>query len=96
MSSLKYLLLVIRDEILAIKLIIKEQKYLLLLIAIGMTLAIYLIDPIAPKKIVLATAESGTGYDILGRQVAEYFKKYDVEVINVNTQGSAENLALLD
>jgi TRAP-type uncharacterized transport system substrate-binding protein len=68
-----------------------------LLLAIAMvTLAYVLLDPNPPRHVTLATGVPQGAYAEFGQRYAERLARYGISVELRNTQGTAENLALLN
>ena len=66
------------------------------LLACGLVaLAYWMLDPNPPRRVVLATGVAQGAYAEFGQRYAERLKKHGIDVELRNTQGAAENLALL-
>jgi TRAP-type uncharacterized transport system substrate-binding protein len=66
------------------------------LLALGLLGAAYwVLDPTPPRRLVLATGVAQGAYAEFGLRYAEHLKKHGITVELRNTQGAAENLALL-
>ena len=66
------------------------------LLACGLVaLAYWLLDPNPPRRVVLATGIAQGAYAEFGQRYAERLKRHGITVELRNTQGAAENLALL-
>jgi TRAP-type uncharacterized transport system substrate-binding protein len=66
------------------------------LLACGLVaLAYWLLDPNPPRRVVLATGVAQGAYAEFGQRYAERLKRHGITVELRNTQGAAENLALL-
>lgn len=66
------------------------------LLAIGLiALAYWLLDPTPPKRVTLATGVAQGAYSEFGQRYAQRLKRHGIQVELRNTQGAAENLALL-
>ena len=67
-----------------------------LMLAIAMvTLAYVLLDPNPPRRVTLATGVPQGAYAEFGQRYAERLRRHGIDVELRNTQGAAENLALL-
>lgn len=67
-----------------------------ILLAIGLVaLAYWLLDPTPPERVTLATGVSQGAYSEFGQRYAARLKRHGIQVELRNTQGAAENLALL-
>ena len=60
-----------------------------------LVLAYFALDPNPPRKVVLATGAEQGAYDAFGKRYVAWLKQHDITVVTRNTQGAAENLALL-
>ena len=87
-DSLRHTLLSIRD------LLATVGPFVLLALAL-LVPAYYVLDPTPPKKVVLATGAEQGAYHEFGKRYQTILKTYGVQVELRNTQGAAENLALL-
>jgi TRAP-type uncharacterized transport system substrate-binding protein len=66
------------------------------LLAVGLVaLAYWMLDPNPPRRVVLATGVQQGAYAEFGQRYAERLKQHGIAVELRNTQGAAENLALL-
>src|SRR5258707_5009628 len=66
------------------------------LIAVALLAGTYfLLDPIPPKHVVLATGPEGSAYDAFGKRYAAELKRYGIGVELRPSNGSRENLRLL-
>jgi TRAP-type uncharacterized transport system substrate-binding protein len=68
--------------------------FLLLALAV-IALAFWLVDPTPPKKVVLATGAEQGAYAEFGKRYAALLGEHGIQVELRNTNGAAENLALL-
>jgi TRAP-type uncharacterized transport system substrate-binding protein len=66
-----------------------------LLTAALLALAYWLLDPTPPRRVTLATGVAQGAYAEFGQRYAQHLKKHGITVALRNTQGAAENLALL-
>ena len=87
-ESLRHTLLSIRD------LVATVGPFVLLALAL-LVPAYYVLDPTPPKKVVLATGAEQGAYHEFGKRYQAILKTYGIQVELRNTQGAAENLALL-
>lgn len=68
----------------------------LLVLAVGLlALAYWALQPMPPRRLVLATAGEQSAYQVLGERYREALKAQGIEVVLRPTAGSGENLALL-
>ncbi|MFI3223508.1 MAG: TAXI family TRAP transporter solute-binding subunit [Methylococcaceae bacterium] len=91
-----YLKHIFYDEILAIKELIFEQKLLISTLIIIMVGSCFYLKPFHPKRVVLATANIGSGYALLGDFTKHYFKDRGIDLIFKESSGSVENAELLN
>jgi TRAP transporter TAXI family solute receptor len=61
-----------------------------------LALAYWWLDPMPPKKITLATGPEQSAYDEFGKRYAQQLARHGIQVTLRATQGSAENLRLLE
>lgn len=87
-DSLRQTLLSVRD------LLVTITPFVLLTVAL-LVLAYYMLDPTPPKKVVLATGAEQGAYHEFGKRYQALLKTYGIQVELRQTQGSADNLALL-
>ena len=87
-KAIRYTLLSIRD------LLIAFGPYLVLVIVL-LVGAYWWIDPMPPKRVVLATGPAQSAYDEIGKKYAEYLADYGIEVVLKPTEGSSANLDLI-
>jgi TRAP transporter TAXI family solute receptor len=87
-KTLRHTLLSARD------LLVTAGPFLVLAVVL-LALAYWALDPTPPRKVVLATGPEQGAYVEFGRRYAEQLKRFGVTVELRNTQGSAENLRLL-
>ncbi len=67
----------------------------IVLAALLLALAYWVLDPTPPKKVVLATGTDQGAYAEFGKRYAQLLKSYGITVELRATQGAAENLRLL-
>jgi NMT1-like family len=65
------------------------------LAALLLVLAYVWLDPTPPKRVVLATGTEQGAYSEFGKRYAAWLSRHGIQVELRNTQGAAENLALL-
>jgi len=66
------------------------------LLAVGLLVLAYLVlDPTPPARVTLATGVPQGAYSEFGQRYAQRLKRHGIQVELRNTQGAAENLALL-
>ena len=67
----------------------------ILLVLVLLVGAYYILDPTPPKRVVLATGPAQSDYAIFGQRYAAELKRFGIEVILRETDGSSENRRLL-
>lgn len=85
---LRHTLLSVRD------LLVTAGPFIVLAVAL-LALAYWALDPTPPKRVVLATGPDQGAYTEFGQRYVEHLKRFGVTVELRKTQGSAENLRLL-
>lgn len=86
---------VLRHKLLSLRdLVATAGPFLLLGVAL-VALAYGILDPTPPRRVTMATGVSQGAYAEFGRRYAALLKEHGIEVTLRNTQGAAENLALL-
>lgn len=60
-----------------------------------LVLAYWLLEPTPPRRVTLATGVPQGAYSEFGQRYAQHLKRHGIQVELRNTQGAAENLALL-
>ncbi len=58
-------------------------------------LLIYMIRPLPPKTLTIATGQAHSTADVVGHRYREFFQKYGVQLKLVPSKGAEENLSLL-
>ena len=86
---------VLRHTLLSIRDLLVTAGPFLLIALFLLTLAYFALDPTPPRKVVLATGAEQGAYAEFGKRYAAWLKLHDIQVELRNTQGAAENLALL-
>ncbi len=86
---------VIRDTLISARELAVTLGPFLLLAAVLLAGAYYLLKPTPPKRVVLATGSEQTAYAALGKRYQEELKRYGIDVVLRPTAGSRENLRLL-
>lgn len=87
-QALRHTLLSARDLLLA------SGPFIVLTLAL-LALAYWWLDPTPPRRVVLATGAEQGAYAEFGKRYAALLKQHGIAVELRNTQGAAENLALL-
>ncbi|MEX8501564.1 MAG: TAXI family TRAP transporter solute-binding subunit [Leptothrix ochracea] len=68
---------------------------LLLVSALLVGIAFYVIDPMPPSRVVLATGPEGSTYANVCQSYQAFLQQHHTEVVCLRTQGSVENIRLL-
>ena len=79
----------------SLRLLVTTVAPFVLLAAVLLALAYLWLDPNPPKRVVLATGVEQGAYSEFGKRYAAWLSRYGVRVELRQTQGAAENLALL-
>ena len=87
-QAIRYTLLSIRD------LLISFGPFVLLA-ALLLGMAYWWVDPMPPKRVVLATGPAQSAYDEIGKKYAAYLADFGIEVVLKPTEGSSANLNLI-
>jgi TRAP transporter TAXI family solute receptor len=87
-KTIRYTLLSLRD------LMVSAGPFILLAVAL-LALAYWWLDPMPPRQITLATGPAQSAYDEFGKRYAKELAKHGIKVQLLASQGSAENLRLL-
>ncbi len=86
---------VIRDTLISARDLALTAGPFVLLTAALLAGAYYLLKPMPPKRVVLATGPEQGAYAAFGKRYQEELKRYGIEVVLRPTAGSRENLRLL-
>ena len=87
-KTIRYTLLSVRD------ILVSAGPFALLAIVL-LALAYWWLDPMPPRQITLATGPAQSAYDEFGKRYAKELAKHGIKVHLLPSQGSAENLQLL-
>lgn len=85
----------IHEEWLAILSLLKFQWPVVLLFVIGVSVLVYVVRPLPPFHLKLATGQPNSSLEALGKKYADYFEKNGVRLELVPTAGAYENIELL-
>ena len=85
----------IRNALLSVRDLIATLGPFLLITLVLLAGAYFLLDPMPPKRVVLATGPEQSDYAEFGKRYAAELKRYGIEVVLKPTQGSSENRRLL-
>ncbi|MFM7122924.1 MAG: hypothetical protein ACKOW6_05020, partial [Fluviibacter sp.] len=95
MNTFQYLWLIVKDELLSIRELLVEQRWLALCLLILIGAGVVYLDPIPPRSISIAAGDQGGAYWKTAEKYANYFAGQGVELKIVEAAGSLENAALL-
>mgnify|MGYP006270258091 CR=1 FL=1 len=95
MNTFAYLKLILNEELLAIKELLFEQRWLVLVLAALVFGLVYYLKPFPPRNIYIAAGDQGSGYWKTAESYAYYFQENGVSLNPVETAGSIENAKLL-
>lgn len=84
------------DTFVSAKGIVRNNRLLLLVCAAIIVLLIVFSRPFPTQKVYLSVGQAGSSYDVLGTYLQEYFKKYRIDLVKIETAGQEEGLAKLD
>ena len=85
----------LRQTLLSLRDLLATVGPFVLLALVLLVPAYYVLDPTPPKRVVLATGAERGAYHAFGKRYQAILKTYGIQVELRNTQGAAENLALL-
>lgn len=85
----------IRQHATSLRLALATAAPFLMLAAALLALAYWLLDPMPPRRVTLATGVAQGAYAQFGQRYAERLQRHGIRVTLRTTQGAAENLALL-
>ena len=88
--------MVLTEELLALWSFITSNWIYVLPGVFVLIVVVYLVRPIPPKTISLATGQAHSSADVVGHTYREFFKRYGVNLELVKTRGNEENLLLLE
>jgi TRAP-type uncharacterized transport system substrate-binding protein len=86
---------VLRHTLLSVRDLLVTAVPFIAIALVLLVLAYIALDPTPPKKVVLATGAEQGAYAEFGKRYAAWLKQRGIQVVLRNTQGAAENLALL-
>lgn len=95
MPKTNYFFAVIRDELLAIKDLISENRLLVILIGLMFIVGLYFIDPIPGKAIRLAASGNESGYGLIAKNQSLYLSEKGISLEMKGTESSIESARLL-
>lgn len=86
---------ILEEELLAIVSFIKHNWVYSSLILLLLVSLIYIIRPIPPQKVRLATGQDNSTFQVIGERYRELFKREDIELELVPSAGAIQNHQLL-
>lgn len=86
---------VLTEELLAFWSFLQSNWLYVLPILLLVGLLIYVVRPLPPKTLTIATGQYHSTADVVGNQYREFFKKHGVDLRLVQSKGAEENLRLL-
>lgn len=91
----KYLYFIIRDELLALKELVLEQKLLVAALLCGLFTLAYLIGHVSTKEIVLAADQKGSSWYQIAENARKYVEKTGFQYSIRTSEGTLKNAELL-
>lgn len=91
----KYFLLSVRDELLALLMFCRYQWYVVVGVLLAVAIAAYVISPLPPSKIRIASGQDNSTLEAIAKQYGEYFSGHGLAVEYFTTRGAADNLKAL-
>lgn len=95
MPEKNYLLLVVRDELIALKEVFLENKLIFLLLLGIFIGGLYFIDPIPGRRIQIAFSGADSGYALIAKDQQVYLKERGISLEPRETQSSIQSATLL-
>jgi len=86
---------IIRDTLISVRDLAVAALPFVLLALVLLVAAYFLLEPMPPKRVVLATGPEQSAYAEFGKRYAAELKRYGVEVVLLPTRGSLDNLHVL-
>lgn len=96
MNTFSYLKLILKEELLAIKELLIEQRWIIIVLVCLLGALIYYLNPFPPRSISIAAGERNGAYWQTAEKLSGYFKENGVDLELVEAAGSLENAELLD
>jgi TRAP-type uncharacterized transport system substrate-binding protein len=87
---------IIAEEALALLSFVRHNWYFVLPVVFAFIVIVYLVRPLPPKTIRLATGQPNSTFQVIGEHYKEYFKRQNVELELVESSGALENNRLLE
>jgi TRAP-type uncharacterized transport system substrate-binding protein len=86
---------IIRTTLISVRDLVVAAGPFVLLTLLLLLAAYFMLDPAPPKRVVLATGADDSAYATFGKRYAAELKRYGIDVVLKQTEGSAQNLRLL-
>jgi len=84
-----------KDELRALKLFLRYQWYLILILVIGLSLVADRLNPLPPSKLRIATGQPNSTLEVLGKKFQVRLEKNGIDVELVPSKGAADSLEFL-
>jgi TRAP-type uncharacterized transport system substrate-binding protein len=81
----------IREELFALRSFLKFHWVMVLVFLAGLVVFIYVVRPVPPSVVTIATGQPGSTYDSVGQMYQAYFRHHGIELKLVPTNGSVDN-----
>ncbi len=95
MFEKNYLLLVVRDELIALKELFIENRILVLVLLMVFVGSLYFINPIPPHIVRIAFTGSDSGYALIARDQQIYLKEKGIDLSTQEAKNSKQSALLL-
>lgn len=95
MANKNYFLLVVKDELNALKEIFLENKILALGVLTLLLVGIYFIEPFPPRKMQIVYSGSDSGYALIAKEQQEYLHERGITLTTLGAKSSKQSAILL-
>jgi len=85
----------IKEELFALKSFLRFHWFMTLMFVLGVLAFIYIVRPVPPSVVTIATGQPGSTYDSVGQMYQAYFRHHNIELKLVPTNGSVDNNQLI-
>ena len=85
----------IKEELFALKSFLRFHWFMALVFVLGVLAFIYIVRPVPPSVVTIATGQPGSTYDSVGQMYQAYFRHHNIELQLVPTNGSVDNNQLI-
>lgn len=86
---------IIIEELLAFGSFLKHNWFFILPALLVLAVLIYIVRPLPPKHLRLATGQPNSTFQVIGEQYQQFFSKHGIAMELIATNGAQENLELL-